>query len=103
MGAEKSRTTTLYVALQSTGILELLFDPKEKDANQALSVISTFSDAGKMPGWLASQGDKIYSISRLHYPDESFEDGGCLRFSGPRFLITQRRRRRRRRQEWGLL
>ncbi|KAK5059799.1 hypothetical protein LTR84_009682 [Exophiala bonariae] len=78
MDAEKSRT--LYVALQSTGIVELSFQPNVQDAGQALSVISTFSDAGKMPGWLASHQDKIYSISRLHYPDESFESGGLFAF-----------------------
>lgn len=83
MAVESLRT--LYVALQSTGILELSFDPNENDTNKALSVISTFSKAGKMPGWLASYQDKIYSISRLHYPDESSESGGLFAFQQSKF------------------
>lgn len=80
MGVKDLSSRTLYVALQSTGILELCFSLDEKDADKAISVVSTFSKAGKMPGWLALHQDKIYSISRLHYPDESSESGGLFAF-----------------------
>ncbi|KEF55562.1 uncharacterized protein A1O9_08312 [Exophiala aquamarina CBS 119918] len=80
MAVETSRT--IYIALQSTGILELSFDPSERDVQKALFVTSTCSSSGKMPGWLTSHrdSDKIYSISRLHYPDESAESGGLFAF-----------------------
>lgn len=69
-----------YVALQSTGIIEISFEPG-KNVNESLSVVSINTDAGFMPGWLTSFGDKIYSISRTSYPDDSMsESGGVFAF-----------------------
>jgi len=77
-----TQSRILYIALQSTGILELSFDPNEDDAHNSLTVKSTCAQAGEMPGWLASHrdSDMIYSVSRLHYPDEDTESGGLFAF-----------------------
>ena len=69
----------LYVALQSTGIVEISFDPA-KTADESLSVVAVNTDAGFMPGWLTSFGDKIYSISRTGYPDSASQSGGVFAF-----------------------
>ena len=73
---------TFYVALQSTGLLEVLFDPS-KDVDSSLAVIATNTDTGVMPGWLTSYEDTIYSISRTAYPDANTESGGVFAFREP--------------------
>ncbi|EXJ67548.1 uncharacterized protein A1O5_09561 [Cladophialophora psammophila CBS 110553] len=72
-------TLGLYVALQSTGILEISFDPS-KSANESLSVIGINTDAGFMPGWLTSFDDKIYSISRTSHPGSDTQSGEVFAF-----------------------
>ncbi|KAK9350099.1 putative isomerase YbhE [Lipomyces doorenjongii] len=69
----------LYVALQSRGILTLSFDPS-KSAQTSLEILDTNTDAGFMPGWLMDGGDKIYSISRTHFPTNASASGGVFSF-----------------------
>lgn len=69
----------LYVALQSTGILELSFNPG-KPADQSLTIDGVNTDAGFMPGWLSLYGDHVYSISRMGYPDTKAGSGGLFGF-----------------------
>ncbi|ODQ70634.1 hypothetical protein LIPSTDRAFT_5409 [Lipomyces starkeyi NRRL Y-11557] len=57
----------LYVALQSRGILTLSFDPS-KSVQTSLEILDTNTDAGFTPGWLKDGGDRIYSVSRTHFP-----------------------------------
>ncbi|KIY01294.1 uncharacterized protein Z520_02846 [Fonsecaea multimorphosa CBS 102226] len=68
-----------YVALQSTGIIEIAFDPS-KSANESLSIIAVNTDAGFMPGWLTASGDRVYSISRTSYPNSESNSGGVFAF-----------------------
>ncbi|KAK4934340.1 hypothetical protein LTR10_024364 [Elasticomyces elasticus] len=63
-----------YVALQSTGIVEIDFDP-EKGINESLAIVAINTNAGFMPGWLIAFGDTIYSISRTS-PFGSDSDSG---------------------------
>ena len=69
----------LYVALQSTGILTVAFDPS-RPVQQSLSILDTNTEAGYQPGWLSAHKDKIYSVSRSKYPDNSSVDGGVFAF-----------------------
>ncbi|KIX03629.1 uncharacterized protein Z518_07182 [Rhinocladiella mackenziei CBS 650.93] len=82
MAAKEKASFTFYVALQSTGILEVSFDPN-KDVNESLSIIATNTNAGKMPGWLTSYHHKIYSISRTAFPDNDTKSGGVFAFQEP--------------------
>ncbi|KAJ9611132.1 hypothetical protein H2200_004315 [Cladophialophora chaetospira] len=67
-----------YVALQSTGILGIDFDPS-KDVNHSLTITST-TNAGFQVNWITPYEDKIYSISRSHYPDNATMSGGVFEF-----------------------
>jgi 6-phosphogluconolactonase len=69
----------LYVALQSTGILTITFDPS-KPASTSLQIIDVNTDGGFMPGWLTTHNDKIYSVSRTDYPNNNSVDGGVFGF-----------------------
>jgi 6-phosphogluconolactonase len=69
----------LYVALQSTGILTIAFDPS-KPASASLQTIDVNTDGGFMPGGLTTHNDKIYSISRTDYLTNSSIDGGVFGF-----------------------
>lgn len=60
---------TLYLALQSTGVLRLSFDPNLEPDN-ALVVVDQI-EAGIMPGWLTLHGNKLYSISRTNSTNPS--------------------------------
>lgn len=71
-------TLGFFVALQSTGILDVSFNPDE-NADKALSVVAT-KEAGTQPGWLTPYGDNIYAISRTGFPDNSSESGGVFSF-----------------------
>jgi 6-phosphogluconolactonase len=73
---------SFYVALQSTGILEISFDP-DQDVNGSLSISRYNTDAGVRPGWLTSYQDKFYSISRTDYPIEGIESGGVFAYQEP--------------------
>ncbi|OAP57384.1 hypothetical protein AYL99_08122 [Fonsecaea erecta] len=73
------RSLGFYIALQSTGILEIAFDPG-KSANESLSIVAVNTDAGFMPGWLTGFGDKIYSISRTGYLNGEDSSGGVFAF-----------------------
>ncbi|KAK9327564.1 Lactonase, 7-bladed beta-propeller-domain-containing protein [Lipomyces starkeyi] len=64
----------LYVALQSRGILTLSFDPS-KSVQTSLEILDTNTDAGFMPGWLKDGGDRIYSVSRTHFPTNASVSG----------------------------
>lgn len=68
-----------YVALQSTGILEINFDPS-KSINESLSVAAVNTDAGFMPGWLTGFGDTVYSISRTQSPGSESDSGEVFAF-----------------------
>ncbi|KAK9369524.1 putative isomerase YbhE [Lipomyces kononenkoae] len=69
----------LYVALQSRGILTLSFDPCAS-VQTSLEILDTNTHAGFMPGWLMTRGDKIYSISRTHFPTNASISGGLFSF-----------------------
>ncbi|KIX08893.1 uncharacterized protein Z518_03550 [Rhinocladiella mackenziei CBS 650.93] len=78
--AETDKTSLgFHIALQSIGIVEISFDPG-KSVNESLSVVAINTNAGLMPGWLTSFGDKIYSISRTSYPDIASKSGGVFAF-----------------------
>ncbi|KAK5955685.1 hypothetical protein OHC33_003326 [Knufia fluminis] len=66
-----------YVALQSTGILSISFDPAQ-DVNTSLSITGYTTNAGYHPDWLTSHNDKIYSISRTNYPGTTSGSGGLF-------------------------
>ncbi|KAL6246954.1 hypothetical protein RBB50_006261 [Rhinocladiella similis] len=70
---------TLYVALQSTGIVEISFDPS-KDSDKAISIVGVNTNAGYMPGWVVTSNDKVYSISRTSPPGSESESGGVFVF-----------------------
>lgn len=72
-------TLGLYVSLQSTGILQISFDPM-KSMNESLSVIGINTDAGFMPGWLPSFNDRIYRISRASYLGSDTQSGDVFAF-----------------------
>lgn len=72
-----------YVALQSTGIVEFSFDPTVANPNKSLSIVGYTTDAGYKPGWITAYQNKIYSISRTAYPDNSSESGGVFAFQRP--------------------
>lgn len=76
-GADTIRT--LYVAHQARGILTIGFDPT-KPANSSLSIIDTSVKGGYLPQWLHLHGDKLYSVSRAHYPTANDESGGVFAF-----------------------
>ncbi|KAJ9607529.1 hypothetical protein H2200_007607 [Cladophialophora chaetospira] len=69
----------LYVALQSSGIIELSFEPRNS-VNESLSVTGINTDAGFMPGWLTACDDKLYSISRTRYSESDNQSGGVFAF-----------------------
>jgi 6-phosphogluconolactonase (cycloisomerase 2 family) len=69
----------LYVALQSTGVVELAFDP-QKGVKDSLSVVSVNTKAGFMPGWLTLSGDKVYTINRMGYPGSESDSGSVSAF-----------------------
>lgn len=69
----------LYVALQSTGLVEISFDPG-KTVQDSMSVVSVNTDAGYMPNWVTSHGDKVYSISRSNYAGSKSSSGGVHAF-----------------------
>ncbi|CAK7237352.1 hypothetical protein SBRCBS47491_009946 [Sporothrix bragantina] len=69
----------LYVALESTGLVELSFDPS-KSVQKSLSVVSVCKDAGHMPNWVVARGDEVYSINRTAYPDGRSSSGGVHSF-----------------------
>ena len=69
----------LFVALQSTGVVELSFDPR-KPAHDSLSVVAVNTDAGFMPGWLTPYGDKIYCVSRTSPPGSESMSGRVSAF-----------------------
>lgn len=64
MGSSDNSTRTLYLALQSTGILELTFD-LDGGIDDSLAVVRHI-EAGTKPGYIALHGDKLYSISRTN-------------------------------------
>lgn len=70
---------TLYIALQSEGILTVSFDPS-KPSSTSLQIIDVDTDGGSMPDWLTIHNDKIYSVSRTDYPDNRFVNGGVFAF-----------------------
>lgn len=72
-----------YVAQQNTGILDISFNP-DFGPNDSLSVIATI-DAGTQPQWLTEYKDKIYSVSRTSFPDNTSTSGGIFAFK--RFRI----------------
>lgn len=69
----------LYVALQSIGILTISFDPS-KNASTSLEVIEVNKQGGFMPGWLTTHNDKVYSVSRTHFPTNNSVTGGIFAF-----------------------
>ncbi|OCT53052.1 hypothetical protein CLCR_10282 [Cladophialophora carrionii] len=69
----------LYVALQSTGVVELAFDA-QKGVKESLSVVSITTKAGFMPGWLTVSGDKVYTINRMGYPGSESDSGSVTAF-----------------------
>jgi 6-phosphogluconolactonase (cycloisomerase 2 family) len=69
----------LYVALQSTGVVELAFNP-QKGVKDSLSVVSVNTKAGFMPGWLTLSGDKVYTINRMGYPGSESDSGSVSAF-----------------------
>jgi 6-phosphogluconolactonase (cycloisomerase 2 family) len=71
-----------YIALQSTGIVEISFDPSQS-VNNSLSITGYTTNAGFRPGWLTSYKDKIYSISRTHYLNSDDKSGGVYAFEKP--------------------
>ncbi|KAK6376215.1 hypothetical protein LTS17_007466 [Exophiala oligosperma] len=73
---------TLYVALQSTGIVEISFDPS-KEPEKSISIVGVSTDAGYMPGWVVVSRDKVYSISRTSSPGSEDESGGVFAFQIP--------------------
>ncbi|KAK9311381.1 putative isomerase YbhE [Lipomyces starkeyi] len=78
----------LYVALQSRGILTLSFDPS-KSIQTSLEILDISTDAGFMPGWLKDGGDRIYSISRTHFPTNASVSGGVFSFQKHRAKFGQ--------------
>jgi 6-phosphogluconolactonase len=72
-----------YVALQSTGILEIDFDPS-KPANESLSIAKYNTNAGYQVNWITAYEDRIYSISRSHYPNDSAPIAGVFAFEQPK-------------------
>lgn len=75
-----SKSLSFYLALQSKGILSIAFDPT-KNKSDSLRIASTNENAGYMPGWLTSHGNKIYSISRTNFPDNTSTSGGLFAFA----------------------
>lgn len=67
-----------YIALKSTGIVDISFDPN-KGIEGSLT-INAKTPAGTQTNWLAASKDNIYAISRLDYPDESSESGGIFAY-----------------------
>ena len=76
---DTSERLRLYVALQSIGILEISFDPSQA-ADQSLKIEGVNTNAGFMPGWLSVYGNRLYSISRMGYPDSKSDSGGVFGF-----------------------
>lgn len=74
---------SFYVAPQSTGIVEVSFNPT-RDGNDSLSITSYTTNAGHRHGWPESYGNFIYSISRTQFPDEDSESAGIFVFSQDR-------------------
>ena len=58
-----AESSILYLALQSTGILTLSFDPSQ-DASNSLTIIETQADAGFRPQGVTEYEGNIYTISR---------------------------------------
>ncbi|EXJ60158.1 hypothetical protein A1O7_04310 [Cladophialophora yegresii CBS 114405] len=69
----------LYVALQSTGVVELAFDA-QRGVKESLSVVSINTKAGFMPGWLTVSGDIVYTINRMGYPGSESDSGSVTAF-----------------------
>ena len=67
----------LYVAVQSTEILTLSFDPS-KPPQTSLQVVNIESDGEFMPGWLMSHNEKIYPVSRTYFPTNNSAAGGVF-------------------------
>lgn len=78
--AAQDSSLGFYVALQSTGILGIDFDPS-KDVKHSL-IITSITNAGFQVNWVTPYKDKIYSISRSHYPDNATMSGGVFEFEG---------------------
>jgi 6-phosphogluconolactonase len=75
----QSNSLGFYVALQSTGILEIAFDPSQ-GVEDSLSIVGYTTNAGERPQWLTwhSSEDLLYTLSRTHYPDRNSESGGVF-------------------------
>lgn len=69
---------TLRVAHQERGILTLSFD-RTKPSESSIRLLST-TQAGFKPGWLCSREDKLYSISRTHFPTHHSTSAGIFVF-----------------------
>jgi 6-phosphogluconolactonase len=78
----RSSQLGFYVALQSSGILEIDFDPS-KPANNSLSISKYNTNAGYQVNWITGYRDRIYSISRSHYPNASIPTAGVFAFEQP--------------------
>ncbi|RVX65988.1 hypothetical protein B0A52_09914 [Exophiala mesophila] len=78
MAALIEKPLGLYVAQQNTGILDVSFNP-DLGANDSLSILATI-EAGTQPQWFAEYKDKIYSVSRTGFPDNSSTSGGIFAF-----------------------
>ncbi|KAH7309751.1 Lactonase, 7-bladed beta-propeller-domain-containing protein [Stachybotrys elegans] len=74
----ESNPRILRVAHQERGILTLGFDPSN-EPGESLQLLST-TQAGYRPGWLHAIGNRLYSISRTHFPNDSFVDAGIFKF-----------------------
>lgn len=74
----------LYMALQSTGIVTLSFDPSRPVAD-SIQIVETNTHAGFMPGWITQYGNDFYSVSRTEFPTSNSVHGGVFAFrrSGP--------------------
>lgn len=85
MAETKGSPLGLYIALQSTGLVEVAFDP-EKPLEESMSVTSTCTKAGYKPNWVLPHKDKVYSVSRTNFPYKGSSSGGihAFRKGGPR-------------------
>lgn len=58
MAGTTSSPLGLYIALQSTGLVEIAFDPA-KSCEESIFVTSINTKAGFKPNWVLPQKDKV--------------------------------------------
>lgn len=74
-----SQDLTLYMTVQSQGILTLSFNPSHS-VDDSIRLLATNTDSGYSPGWITQYKDNFYSVSRTQYPTSSSVDGGVFAF-----------------------